>query len=107
VTQDLPSLTAERVQALRDFEFVTLTPAIRAERGLTSEEGALIVNLSAAAQGIGLRQGDLIVAINRVPVRDAQDAARFLRELSGRGRVSVVFERSGQLLQSLFYIGSQ
>lgn len=105
--QDLPSLTAERIQALRDFEFVTLTPAIRAERNLTSEEGALIVNLSATAQGIGLREGDLIVAINRVRVRNAQDAARFLRELSGRGRVSVVFERGGQLLQSLFYIGSQ
>jgi hypothetical protein len=34
---DLPSLTAERVSALEEFELVTLTPAIRSERGLTSE----------------------------------------------------------------------
>jgi serine protease Do len=104
-TQDLPSLTAERVQALRDFQFVTLTPAIRAERGLQSEEGALIVELSGAANAIGLQQGDLIVAVNRASVRNAQDAARYLRELAGRGQVRVVFERSGRLMQTFFTIG--
>jgi len=104
-TQDLPSLTAERVQALRDFEFVTLTPAIRAERGLQSEAGALIVELSDAASAIGLQQGDLIVAVNRSSVSSAQDAARYLRDLAGRGQVRVVFERNGRLMQTIFTIG--
>ena len=103
--QDLPSLTAERVQALRDFEFVTLTPPIRAERSLQSEAGALIVSLSDAARNIGLAEGDLIVQINRVPVRTAQDAARLLRDLAGRGQVGVVFERQGRYGQTFFYVG--
>jgi serine protease Do len=104
-TQDLPSITAERVRALRDFEFVTLTPAIRAERGLQSEAGALIVELSDAASAIGLQQGDLVVAVNRANVATAQDAARYLRELAGRGQVRVVFERNGRLMQTIFTIG--
>jgi serine protease Do len=103
--QDLPSLTAERVQALRDFEFVTLTPAIRAERALQSEGGALIVSLSDAARNIGLREGDLIVQINRMPVRTAPDAARLLRELAGRGQIGVVFERGGRYGQTFFHVG--
>jgi S1-C subfamily serine protease len=104
-TQDLPSLTAERVQALRDFEFVTLTPAIRAERGLQSEEGALIVELSDAARSIGLQEGDLILSVDRARVRTAQDAAMYLRQLAGRGQVRVVFERDGRLMQTFFAIG--
>ncbi len=103
--QDLPSLTAERVQALRDFEFVTLTPAIRAERGLRSESGALIVGLSESARAIGLREGDLIVMVNRSQVATAQDAAQLLRALAGRGQVRVIFERNGRMLQSFFSIG--
>jgi serine protease Do len=103
-TQDLPSLGAERIRALADFEFVTLTPAIQAERGLASTEGALIVSLSAAARDIGLQQGDLVLEINRQRVRTAQEAASLLRRLSGR-RVSVTFERQGQLGSIAFYIG--
>jgi S1-C subfamily serine protease len=104
-TQDLPSLTAERVQALRDFEFVTLTPAIRAERNLRSEEGALIVGLSDTARQIGLRQGDLVVSVNQARVRTAQDAARYLGALEGSGQIRVVYERAGRLGAAYFYIG--
>jgi serine protease Do len=95
--QDLPSLTAERVRALRDFEFVTVTPAIRAERGLRSTEGALIVALSDAARAVGLREGDVVLEINRTPVRTAQDAARLLGQLAGRGQVLVFLERAGRV----------
>jgi len=94
---DLPSLTAERIRALADFELVTLTPAIRAERGLISEQGALIVSASAMARRIGLREGDLIIQINRVPIRSAEEAARLLQQLSGTGLVRVFFERQGRL----------
>ena len=94
--RDLPSLAAERVRALSDFELVTLTPAIRAERGLVSESGALIVSLSEAARSVGFAEGDLIIQINRVRIRSAEDAARLLQRLSGRGMVRVFFERQGQ-----------
>jgi serine protease Do len=104
VTGDLPSVGAERIQALRDFQLVTLTPAIRAERGLTSERGALIVGLSEQARAIGLQEGDVILQINRVAITSAEDAARVLQQLTGRG-VVMYFERRGQLGSTSFSIG--
>jgi serine protease Do len=99
VPSDLPSLTAERIRALADFELVTLTPAIRAERGFVSERGAVIVGLSEAARrDLGLREGDLIVQIGREPVTSAPQAADYLRRLAGQGFFQLYFERNGQLL---------
>ena len=102
---DLPSMGAERIQALRDFQLVTLTPAIRAERGLQSEQGALIVGLSDAARQLGLREGDLILQINRVRVSTAEEAARMLGQLTGTGVVMYV-EREGRLAATQFMLGS-
>lgn len=105
-TQDLPSITAERVRAGSDFEFISLTPAIRAERGLVSEAGALIVSLSPAARDLGLREGDLVTEINRIPVSTAQEVAAILRRQSSRGgAVRMGFERRGRYGAVSFYIG--
>lgn len=104
VPAPLPSLTAERIQALEDFELVTLTPAIRAELGLVSEEGALIVSLSDAARRLGLRERDLILQINRNRIRTAEEAATLLRRLTGRGGVRLVFERDGRYGSTSFTI---
>jgi serine protease Do len=101
---DLPSLAAERVRALANLELVTLTPAIRSERRLTSERGALIVSLSDDARQIGLAEGDLIIEINRLPVRTAAEAAATLRTLAGRGSIRIGFERQGRLHSTSFYI---
>ncbi|MGH7481324.1 MAG: PDZ domain-containing protein, partial [Longimicrobiales bacterium] len=85
---------------------ITVTPAVRAERGIRSEGGALIADLSAAAErALGLQEGDVIVQINRVPVRTAEAAAELLRRLAGRGAVRVIFERDGQLVATWFTIG--
>jgi serine protease Do len=105
-TQDLPSLAAERIRAGADFEFITLTAAIRAERGLISEEGALLTGMSDGARRLGLREGDLIVEINRTRIRSAQDAASILRRMSGRRTlVRMAFERRGNYTAVQFYIG--
>ncbi|NJD10859.1 MAG: PDZ domain-containing protein [Gemmatimonadetes bacterium] len=104
-TQGLPSLSAARVNALDEFQLVTLTPAIRAERELRSEQGALIVRASEAAQQIGLREGDLIVQINRTPVRNAEDAAQLLARLArAQLQVRMVVERQGTIMSASFYI---
>jgi serine protease Do len=103
-TQDLPSVGAERIRAGSDFEFITLTPAIRSERGLQNEDGAVIVDLSDTARRLGLQEGDLVLQINRSRVRTAQEAASLLRRL--QGSVRLIFERQGQLMQVSFYIGS-
>jgi serine protease Do len=105
VTGDLPSMTAQRIRALEDFELVTLTPAIRAERALASEHGALIVQLSEPAQRqLGLQPGDLIVQINRQPIRSAQEAAQLLRDAAPRVPIRLFFERGGRLGSTSFYV---
>jgi serine protease Do len=104
-TTDLPSLAAERVRALDELELVTLTAAIRSERRLANEQGALIVRSGEAAQQVGLREGDLIVQINRTPIRTAAEAASLLRRLEGtRTAVRAVVERQAQLLTLSFYV---
>jgi serine protease Do len=97
-------VNAERIQALRDFQLVTLTPAIRAERGVTSEQGALIVGLSDAARQLGMREGDVILQVNRLRVTTAEETAAALRQLTGRA-VVLYFEREGRLLSTQFVIG--
>jgi len=102
--QDLPSFTAERIRAVgSNFEFITVTPGVKAERGLASERGALIVSLSDAARSVGLREGDVVLEINRQPIESAEDAARLLRQLSGP--VRVIVERQGRLGSTSFRIG--
>jgi serine protease Do len=104
---DLPSLVAERVNALEEFELVTLTPAIRAERGVSNERGALIVGVSEAVRVTGLVEGDLIVAINQTAVASAQEAAQYLRRLQeaqGRVAVRMLVERNGSYIQIGFYL---
>jgi serine protease Do len=103
--QDLPSLAAERVRALDELELVTLTPAIRSERRVVNEQGALIIRAGDAAQQVGLRDGDLILQLNRQPVRTAAEAASLLRRLEGtRTTVRAVIERQGQLISLSFYV---
>jgi S1-C subfamily serine protease len=105
-TEDLPSFSAERVSAGADFELISLTPAIQAERRLSNSEGALITGLSEAARSLGLQEGDLVVQINRQRIRSAQDAASLLRRLSTRSAaVQLVYERQGRLGQVYFSIG--
>ena len=97
VATELPSLTAERVTVLNELELVTLTPAIRSERRTVSESGALVVGVSPALQrALGLSVGTVILRINRVPIRSAQEASEVLAELQRRGgRVRIEFESNG------------
>lgn len=104
VPSDLPSMSAERIQALQDLELVTLTPAIRSERRIASESGALIVSLSDQARAVGLREGDVLLQINRFQLRTAEEAARALQSSAGRALV-VYFERNGQLASTQFMVG--
>jgi len=73
-----------------------VTPAVQAERGLRSEHGALIFRISPqVTQATGLQAGDVIVGINRTPVRDASQVGELLQ---GRGgALRVYFERDGQI----------
>jgi serine protease Do len=102
---DLPEVSAPKVQVLKELELVTVTPAIRAERGLRSPQGALIFNVSErVANELGIQRGDVILQINRTEITSAQDAARALDYYGGRGPIRLVFEHNGQLLFTNFII---
>jgi serine protease Do len=96
VTGDLPTVAAEKVTVLRDLQLVNVTPAIQAERALRSERGALIFRITPeVSQATGLQAGDVIVGINRTPVRTAAQVGDLLQ--SRPGAVRVYFERNGEI----------
>ena len=102
---DLPEVSAPRVTVLRELELVTLTPSIRAERGLRSTTGALVVRTTDRIQNeIGLQEGDLIVQINRSPIEQAADVSRAIDTYGGRSGIRLVFERRGYFYTTDFVI---
>jgi serine protease Do len=103
--QDLPEITAPKVQVLRELELVTVTPAIRVERGIRSAAGALVLRVGqATAEEIGVQTGDVIVQINRTQIASAEDAARALDYYGGRGVIRMFIERGGTIYTTDFII---
>ena len=102
---DLPSVTAERVSALSDnFELITLTPAVRAERNVQSRAGAVVTNVSdVVASRLGVRPNDVILEINGAPIRSAEEAAEQLNRAARQGAVRMYIERRGRLQSVSFY----
>ena len=101
--QDLPEVTAPKVQVLRDLQLATLTAAIRAERGIRSAAGALITSAGqATADELGVQPGDVIVQINRTRITTAQDAAQALDYYGGRGVIRMFLERGGTIYTTDF-----
>ena len=97
VSEALPSVSADRVTALEQMELITVTPGIRAERSLSYETGALIVDIQRDLESlIGLRAGDLILQIDRRRIESAEQAAEILRRASGN--VAIYIERSGAVI---------
>lgn len=102
---DLPEVNAPKVTVLREIQLVTLTPAIRAERGIRRANGALVQSVSPrVADQLGIQPGDVILQINRVPIADANAAARALDYYAGRGAIVMYVERGGQVYTTEFVI---
>ena len=102
---EYPSRTAARVTLFRDIELITVTPQIQLERGLGTEDGALITDISAdLSSRLGLRRGDVIIQMNRTRVRTADDAAAFFDSLTGQqGRIVLYLERGGRYFTTNLY----
>ena len=97
ITGDLPTVTATKVTVLQDLQLIDVTPQVRAERGIRSERGALIFKLSPqVSRATGLQSGDVIVGINRTPVRSAKQVEDLLNVRSGEV-IRVYVERDGQI----------
>ncbi len=105
VVTDLPTTLAEKVSVLGGMKVVTVTPAVRAERNIHSDHGALIYDIGdEMEQATGLRSGDVILQINRSRVEGTADLRRAFGAAAGAGAVTVWFERHGQLGRTAFYV---
>jgi serine protease Do len=97
ITGDLPTVTAEKITVLQDLQLINMTPAIQAERGIRSERGALIFRISPqVSRATGLQSGDVILAINRSPVRSASEVSDLLNVKPGQV-IRIYVERQGQV----------
>ncbi|MFZ5624243.1 MAG: trypsin-like peptidase domain-containing protein [Gemmatimonadota bacterium] len=98
VTGDLPSVAAEKVTVLKDLQLVTVTPAVQAEKGTRSGEGALIVRISPEISAqTGLQVNDVIVAINRTRIRRAEQVSDVIESLRPNQVIRVYVERGGEI----------
>ncbi len=102
---DLPTTLAEKVSVLGGMKVVTVTAAVRAERGIQSDHGALIYDMPGEMQqATGLQSGDVILQINRVRVSSADDLRRGFAAAARGGAATVWFERQGRLGRTAFYV---
>ncbi len=102
---DLPEVGAKKVEVLRDVQLVTLTPTIRQERSIRSARGALVVNASDRVMDqLGIAAGDVIIGVNRSSVSSAEEVARAIEQLAGRGVIQLIIERRGSMYSTQFYI---
>jgi S1-C subfamily serine protease len=84
------------VTVLREIELTTLTPALRAERGIVAERGALVTAVSNTVRdAIGLEVGDVILQVNRTAVRTADDVSRAINQARPRTLNRALIERRG------------
>ncbi len=80
---EVPSGRAERIEVVRGLQLITVTPQVSQERNLAVEFGAFVVSVGdAARRGTGLREGDVILSINRNEVRSAEDAGELFEYFS-------------------------
>jgi serine protease Do len=102
--QDLPEVTAPRVQVLRELELVTLTATIRAERRVRVDRGAVIVRVGqSVADQLGIQTGDVIYRINNTVVASAQEVQSAM-ESARNGDITMFFERGGRTAWTSFRI---
>ncbi len=77
--EETPTGQAELVEVLAGLQLITVTESIRRERSLAHEYGALIASVGERAWSTGLREGDVILEVNRNAVRSAEDAAELFQ----------------------------
>ena len=102
---DLPEVNVPKVAVMKELELVTVTPTIRAERGLTSQHGALIYKVSGrVTEELGLEKGDVIVQINRAAIASAADVQKALGAAGSQAVIRMFFERGGRVYSTDFMV---
>ncbi|NEX46916.1 Do family serine endopeptidase [Pseudotabrizicola algicola] len=94
-------LTITENVALRGLSVARINPALIAELGLAMESsGVAVTQVRDLAAQVGLRPGDVLLAINERPVTLPQDVAEAAREPTRRWAIDV--NRGGQIVRLRF-----
>jgi serine protease Do len=102
---DRPEVSAPKVTVLREIELTTLTPTLRAERGIRSGQGALVTNVSDRVRNdLGLEIGDVILQINTVMIRSTDDVTLAIQQARPRTLSRALLERRGNRYYTEFVI---
>jgi serine protease Do len=105
VVVDLPTSVAQQVAVLGDLKVITLSAAVRQERGVQVDQGVLIADLGIESQrATGLQPGDVIFQVNRQKVSDAEELERLFNAAKGANAITVWFERRGNVGRATFYV---
>lgn len=102
---DRPEVSAPKVTVLRELEITTLTPALRAERGVAASQGAYVTGVSGRIRDeIGLEEGDVILQINRTVIRNANDVSQAIGQTPAGYMSRALVERRGRRYVTEFSI---
>ena len=89
---------AERIEVLAGLRLITVTQQIQQELNLRVDAGALIASVGEEARGTRLREGDVILSINRNEVRSAEDAGELFEYYASRdGSVQLYIARGTEI----------
>ncbi|MSR06925.1 MAG: trypsin-like serine protease [Gemmatimonadetes bacterium] len=103
--EDLPTSRAEKVAVLGSIQVITVTAAIRAERGIRAEKGVLIYRIGDDAKArTSLEQDDVIFMVNRQRITTAEELRQAFSSSQGRSALRVYLERSGETGYTDFYV---
>ncbi len=107
--EEVPSGRAARVEVLAGLRLISVTQSIQLERGLAVDYGAFVASIGGdVAEATGLREGDVILRINRFDVSAAEDAGElfeyYARQSDGWVRFSVA-RNTRLLLLPWFRVG--
>jgi len=96
--RDVATKVEETAPTHRDMELVALTPQIAQQSGVHYQKGVLVKQVmpdSTAAEA-GMRQGDVILSVNRQPVDKPKSFYRLLQRSKGDTALLLVARRDGQ-----------
>jgi serine protease Do len=94
-----------RADALDGVTVANLEPSVRAQLNVPNDiQGAVVVDLDKDSNSAdaGLQRGNLIVEINRQPVRNAEDAVRLGRQAKGSQVLLKIWRREGNFAGTQF-----
>lgn len=103
--QDSPVTAAESVSDVLGMDVQAMTPDLAARLGVNDADGVVVTDVKPGgpAQRGGIRRGDLVIEVNRKPVRSVKDYGAALKGVGKGDSVLLLVRRGGRT----FFVGLQ